>query len=287
MSFCNRCPNHCNTDREHGIIGACGVDTQIKIAKYYLHPFEEPVISGKNGSGTIFFSGCSLKCVFCQNYELSRNERGKIISPEALANIFKELEQAGAHNINLVTPTHYVDEIIKAFEIYRPNIPVIYNTHSYENLSTLEKIDKYVDVYLPDIKFFSPTASKRYTGKSDYFDVAANSVKFMMQSKKTVIENGIMKSGVIVRHLILPLNRNDSVNILKWFAENKTNGAYFSLMAQYTPYGDCEKYPELMRKITKKEYQSVFNTLNDLNITDCFLQELNSASEKFIPDWDY
>ena len=284
---CNLCPNNCNVNRKNGEIGACGVDSNIKIAKYYLHPFEEPVISCKNGSGTVFFTGCSLKCVYCQNYDLSRNKRGKIITPNNLADIFKELESLGADNINLVTPTHYVDEIIKAFEIYRPNIPIIYNTHAYENIETLEKIDKYINVYLPDIKFYSSKTSLRYTGKENYFEVASKAVSYMMNAKKTVIENGKMTSGVIVRHLILPLNRNDSVEVLKWFKQNAKNNAYFSLMAQYTPYGDYEKYPELSRKITKKEYDYVFNALNELDITNAFIQQRDSASEKFIPVWDF
>ena len=284
---CNLCPNNCNVNRKNGEIGACGVDSNIKIAKYYLHPFEEPVISCKNGSGTVFFTGCSLKCVYCQNYDLSRNKRGKIITPNNLADIFKELESLGADNINLVTPTHYVDEIIKAFEIYSPNIPLIYNTHAYENIETLEKIDKYINVYLPDIKFYSSKTSLRYTGKENYFEVASKAVSYMMNAKKTVIEDGKMTSGVIVRHLILPLNRNDSVEVLKWFKQNAKNNAYFSLMAQYTPYGDYEKYPELSRKITKKEYDYVFNALNELDITNAFIQQRDSASEKFIPVWDF
>ena len=283
---CFNCPNLCGVDRDKSV-GACGVDNNVKIAKYYLHPYEEPVISFNKGSGTIFFTGCSLKCVFCQNYELSRNARGKIITPSNLADIFKELENLGADNINLVTPTHFTNEIVKAFEIYRPKIPVVYNTHGYETIENLKLIDKYVDIYLPDLKFYNPNVSKRYTGKSNYFEIASKAVKFMFESKKTVIENGKMLSGVIVRHLILPLNRNDSAEILKWFKENAVNGEYLSLMAQYTPFGDIDNYPELKRKITKKEYDSVLNALFDLNIKNVFIQELDSASEKFIPVWDY
>jgi putative pyruvate formate lyase activating enzyme len=267
--------------------GACGTLDTVRIAKYYLHKFEEPEISGVNGSGTVFFCGCSLKCVFCKNYELSRNTRGKIITPSNLVEIFKELEERGANNINLVTPSHYTNEIIKAFEIYTPKIPVVYNTHGYEDIETLKKIDKYISVYLPDLKFFSKEVSKRYTGLSDYFDVASKAVKFMMQSKKTVIENGIIKSGVIVRHLILPLSANDSVEIIKWFSENKENNPYFSLMAQYTPFGNIDNYPELKRKITKKEYQRALNAIENYNITDCFIQDLTSSKEEYIPSWDF
>ena len=152
-NFCNICPNKCNVSRSANHLGRCGAERDIKIAKYYLHPFEEPIISGSKGSGAIFFTGCPLKCVFCQNYELSRNVRGKTISPKELADIYKRLEDMGAHNINLVTPSHYADKIIESFEIYKPQIPVVYNTHSYESLETLKTIDKYIDIYLPDLKF--------------------------------------------------------------------------------------------------------------------------------------
>ena len=286
-NYCNICPNKCNALRTENNLGRCRATNEIKIAKYYLHPFEEPLISGKNGSGTVFFTGCALRCVFCQNYELSRNLRGKIVNPLELAEIFKELESMGAHNINLVTPSHYANEIIKAFEIYTPKIPVVYNTHGYEDIETLKKLDRYISVYLPDLKFYSSEVSKRYTGLSDYFDVASKAVKFMMQSKQTVIENGLMKSGVIVRHLILPLSANDSVEIIKWYSENKVNNPYFSLMAQYTPFGDIDKYPELKRKITKKEYGRALNAIENYNITDCFIQDLASSKEEYIPTWEY
>ena len=286
-NYCNICPNKCNTLRTIDSLGRCRATNEIKIAKYYLHPFEEPLISGKNGSGTIFFTGCALRCVFCQNYELSRNLRGKTVTPLQLSNIFKELEDKGAHNINLVTASHYANEIIKSFEIYTPKIPVVYNTHGYEDIETLKKLDKYISVYLPDLKFYSAEVSKRYTGLSDYFEVASKAIKFMMQSKQTVIENGLMKSGVIVRHLILPLSSNDSVEIIKWFSENKVNNPYFSLMSQYTPFGDIEKYPELKRKITKKEYQRALNAIENAGITDCFIQDLTSSKEEYIPSWDF
>ncbi len=260
----------------------------MRIAKFYSHKFEEPPISGTNGSGTIFFTGCSLKCVFCQNYELSRSKRGKEISPAELADIFKKLEDSGVHNVNLVTPTHFVKEIAKAFDIYRPKIPVVYNTHSYETPKALEIIDPYVDVYLPDLKFFSPDVSERYTGKRDYFSVASKAVEFMMNSKKTVFdENGMMKSGVTVRHMIMPLCVPDSKKILKWFSENQKNGAYISLMAQYTPFGEKDKYPELKRPVTKAEYERVYEELLRLGIENYFAQELRAASESFIPDWDF
>lgn len=286
-NFCNICPNQCNVSRSANHLGRCGAERDIKIAKYYLHPFEEPIISGSKGSGTIFFTGCPLKCVFCQNYELSRNVRGKTISPKELADIYKRLEDMGAHNINLVTPSHYTDKIIESFEIYKPLIPVVYNTHSYESLETLKTIDKYVDIYLPDLKFYNGEISKRYTGLFNYFEHASKSIEFMMNSKKTVIDNGIMKSGVIVRHLVLPLSSNDSIDIINWFAKNKKNGAYISIMSQYTPFGKIENFPELNRKITKKEYTRVLNALYDSGIENYFLQELSSSDTKFIPTWDF
>ena len=286
-NLCNICPNRCNADRVGGKTGVCGVTSDIKIAKYYLHPYEEPIISGTNGSGTIFFIGCALRCVFCQNYELSRVLRGKTISFQQLADVFKKLEDMGAHNINLVTASHYAEQIIDAFKIYKPKIPVVYNTHAYENIETLEKLCPYVDIWLPDLKFKSSFLSSRYTQKKDYFDVATKAILYMMQSKKTVVENGLMKSGTIVRHLILPKSSSDSVEIVKWFIENRKNGAMFSLMAQYTPFGNIENFEELKRKITKREYQKVLSCLFELDDDEYFIQELSSSSEEYIPKWDY
>lgn len=285
-SYCTLCPNNCNANRE-SVCGACGEKNTARIAKYYLHPYEEPVISGTNGSGTVFFSGCSLKCVFCQNYDLSRSVRGKEVSSNELADIFKQLEQSGAHNINLVNPTHFLPQIREAFKIYRPNIPVVYNTHGYEKIQSLEIANTFTDIYLPDLKYFSPDVSARYTGKRDYFKVAAPAIKYMMQSKRTVIADGLMQSGVCVRHLILPLNVSNSIAVINWFASNRENGAYFSLMAQYTPYGKIENFPELQRKITAREYNRVLSKLSEYDIEECFIQKRSSAKEVFIPDWDY
>lgn len=286
MNNCTLCPNQCAVNRELSV-GVCGEKNLIRIAKYYLHPFEEPFISGTNGSGTIFFSGCPLKCVFCQNYELSRSQRGKVITPEELASIFKELEDLGAHNINLVNPSHFLPLIKKAVDIYKPSVPIVYNTHGYEKIESLQLANEFVNVYLPDLKFFSNPISSRYSLVSDYFEVASKAVKFMMQSKVTKLENGLMTSGVCVRHLILPLGAQDSVKILDWFAKNQQNGAYFSLMAQYTPFGNIEKFPELKRPITKGEYDRVTSALFDLKIENCLIQERESSSTKFIPKWDF
>ncbi len=283
---CLLCPNKCKVDKTKSK-GLCGTDNNIVIAKYYLHKFEEPVISGKNGSGTIFFCGCSLKCVFCQNYELSRSMRGKIISVNELADIFKELESMGAHNINLVNPTHYSDQIIKALDIYRPNIPIVYNTHGYERLEILEKLNDYIDIYLPDIKFFSIALSKRYTQKADYFEVASKAIEFMAKSKSFVIgDDNMLKSGVIVRHLVLPQGTSDSKKILDWFNGIKDK-AYINIMSQYTPFGEIDSFPELQRKLTKREYESVLDYAMSLSIDNMYYQDIKSASTEYIPSWDF
>lgn len=283
---CSLCPNKCNINKELQK-GLCGTDNTIKIAKYYLHKFEEPIISGTNGSGTIFFCGCSLKCVFCQNYELSRSLRGKKISVDELACIFKELENLGAHNINLVSPTHYSNKIIDALKIYKPNIPIVYNTHGYENVQVLKKLNSFVDIYLPDIKFFSCALSKRYIDKENYFEVASKAIEFMINSKPIIFgQDGLLKQGVLVRHLVLPQAVNDSKKIIDWFSEFKDK-AFLNLMSQYTPFGDIDAFPELKRKITLREYESVLDYAMSLNINNLFYQDRQSANTEYIPEWDF
>ncbi len=282
---CSLCPVNCGANKQLNK-GYCGTDNNIRIAKYYLHPFEEDVISGTKGSGTVFFCGCSLKCVFCQNYELSRNLRGKAISVRELAQIFKQLEDMGAHNINLVNPTHYSNKIIEALDVYKPNIPIVYNTHGYENIEILKQIDNYIDVYLPDIKFFSPTLSKRYTGRENYFEVASKAIEFMANKPFILGEDGILKSGTIVRHLVLPQSVSDSKKILDWFLEVKDK-AFINVMSQYTPFGNIESFPELKRKVTKREYDAVIDYAISLGIKNMYYQKQRSANEKYIPCWDF
>jgi len=282
---CNLCPNKCKVNKSQNV-GYCGTDDKIRIAKFYLHKFEEPLITGTNGSGTVFFCGCSLKCVFCQNYEVSRATRGKFITTHELADIFKKLEDDGATNINLVNPTHYSDKIIEALNIYKPQIPIVYNTHGYERIEILEKIDDYIDVYLPDIKFFSPNVSQRYCGKKDYFEVASNAIEFMSNKKCIIDENGVMKSGTIVRHLVLPQNVSDSKKILDWFSTLKQK-PLINVMSQYTPFGKIENYKELQRKLTKREYQNVIDYAISLGLDNMYYQELESSSTDYIPKWDY
>ncbi len=281
---CTQCPIACGADRAVKA-GACGVNG-IRIAKYYLHPFEEPPVSFKNGSGCIFFCGCSLKCVFCQNYSLSRNTRGKDISVAQLAEIFKELEELGAENINLVNPTHYVGEIAKAFEIYRPNIPVVYNTHGYDTLESLKTADSFTDIYLPDLKFTDPHLARRYTSRADYAEYTLPAIRFMAEKQLKMTEDGKMLSGCIVRHLVLPLASYDSVNVVK-FISTLPESVYFSLMSQYTPFGKIENYKELQRKITKREYEKVLFAVEEYGLKNVFIQDYDSAEQAFIPDWDF
>lgn len=281
---CNLCPNACNAERSASA-GVCGVSDKLKIAKYYLHPFEEPVLSGKRGSGTVFFCGCSLRCAFCQNYEVSRALRGKEISVRELADIFAELEGRGAHNINLVTPTHYARSVVQALNLYRPHIPVVWNTHGYETEETLRFVAPYVDVYLTDVKFFSPETAKRYCGRENYFAYASRAAEIMCE-KPLVFEDGMMVSGTIVRHLVLPQNVGDTLKILDWFAPLKDK-AYLSLMSQYTPFGKIGALPELQRKITKREYKKALDHALSLGIENIFVQKTASSGEKYIPEWDY
>lgn len=284
MTYCTLCPNDCRVDRQTSI-GRCSVGSDVRIAKYYLHPFEEPVVSGKNGSGTVFFCGCSLKCKFCQNFEVSRNLTGKNITPACLADIFKQLEDMGAENINLVTPTQFVDGIIRSLDIYRPKIPVCYNTHGYEKIQTLNRLNDYVDVYMPDLKYYSPARSKRYSGVENYFEFALPAIEFMINSKPKIESGGMLKQGVIVRHLVLPQNV-DQTRIILEKLRPIIKDAYLSLMAQYTPITKSE-FPELNRKITVREYRTAVDAVNALKYENVFIQEFSSQDKLYIPKWDY
>ncbi len=285
MQNCTLCPVECGANRLTGV-GACGANG-LRIAKYYLHPFEEPCISFERGSGTIFFTGCNLRCAFCQNYEVSRAKRGKEITPTDLADIFRELEDMGAENISLITPSHLVPYLVEAFELYRPKIPVVYNTGSYEKVETLKRIDPFVDIYLPDMKFYSPALSNRYLGKENYFEIASKAIEFMANAKPLqMTKEGKMLSGCIVRHLVMPLCSSDSKAIVKWFT-SLPQTTYLSLMRQYTPFGEIEGMPELSRPITSREYRTAVETALDLGIERLFIQEKNAVGEKYIPSWDF
>lgn len=281
---CVQCPVGCGADRLKGS-GFCGVGG-LKIAKYGLFAFEEPPISFGAGSGCVFFCGCSLKCAFCQNYELSRNLRGKEITERELADIFKRLEDMGAENINLVNPTHYLSHIAGAMEIYRPKIPVVYNTHGYETLEALRIADGFVDVYLTDLKFIDDALAARYTKRGDYAKYALPAVKYMAQKPLVMRADGKMLSGCIVRHLVLPQAVYDSLKVIE-FVSMLGQEVYFSLMSQYTPYGEAENFAELSRKITKREYRTAVEAVKSFNLKNVFVQEYSSATEDFIPEWDF
>ena len=285
LQNCKSCPVACGADRTKGV-GACGVDG-LTIAKYYLHPFEEPCISFKKGSGTIFFGGCNLRCPYCQNYEVSRAQRGKKITPKELVDIFHQLEDFGADNISFVTPSHVIPYLCEALELYRPALPIVYNSGGYDKVESLEEINKYIDIYLPDCKFYSSALSKRYLGKEDYFDVAEQALLFMAQKPLQMTAEGKMLSGLIVRHLVMPLSTSDSKSILRWFQKNIGDKGYLSLMSQYTPFGQLEKFPELNRGITAREYESVLSFADEIGIKNLFAQERTSKGEKYIPVWDY
>ncbi len=285
--ICNVCPRKCNIDRNQKA-GFCGMTDKIKIARAELHFWEEPCISGEKGSGTIFFSGCPLKCVYCQNEEISSGGFGKDISVERLAEIFRELEEKGAHNINLVTPTHYSEQILNAFDIYKPKIPVVYNCSGYEDVETLKKFKDIVDIYLTDIKYFDSSASEKYSKAKDYFEVASSAVKEMISQQPENIfdEDGIMKKGVIIRHLVLPLNLTQTRKILEWIKENLPENVIISLMSQYMPMGKAREHKEINRKLTTREYEKVLNMFDELGFEYGFMQELSSSKEDFIPPFN-
>lgn len=285
---CNLCPRKCNANRTdyENTNGFCKAPLLPRISRAALHFWEEPCITGKNGSGTVFFSGCSLSCVYCQNTEISRFCKGKTVSYKRLAEIFYELENMGAENINLVTPTHYIHAIKKALDIYKPKIPIVYNSGGYDNIEQLRLLDGYIDVYLLDFKYFSNERAKKYSFANDYPDVAKAVLKEAYRQKQNCIfDNGLIKSGVIVRHLLLPQGTNDAINVFDYVKENLPN-AYFSIMSQYTPCGNLENYPEINRKVTKREYEKVLNHILESGFLNCYIQEKESSSKEYIPSFD-
>ena len=259
----------------------------VKLAKADVFMWEEPCISGTNGSGAVFFSGCNLRCCFCQNFQISNQNFGKEISTKRLAQIFKELAEKNVHNINLVSPSHFVNQIIEALKIYKPNIPIVYNSNGYESVETIKKLKNYVDIYLVDLKFCSSELSQRYCKANNYFEVAASAIKEMISQKpKVIVQNGIMKQGVIIRHLVMPNQTADSLKILQWIADNAKENCLVSLMCQYTPYFNAKNFPEINRKLKPIEYKIVLTRANELGLTNGYAQDMSSATEDFIPLWD-
>lgn len=284
--LCSICPRNCNIDRSKAV-GFCKAGTNPKISKVMLHYFEESPISEGNGSGAIFFSSCTLKCVYCQNYEISTECEGKEISIETLASLFKQLEEAGANNINLVTPTHYTEQIIEALKIYRPKIPIVWNTSGYEKAETIKLLKDYVDIYLTDFKYYSSELSGKLSLAPDYFKQCSNATLEMRKNQpKDIFENGLMKKGIIIRHLCLPGQTIDSENVIDWIYNNLGNTTYLSLMSQYVPMGNAKKYPEINRKIKPLEYKILINKLNKLGFKNVFLQDYSSASTEYTPNFN-
>ena len=287
---CRLCPRACGVDRTAGEVGYCGMTPDLKVARAALHAWEEPSISGKGGSGTVFFSGCGLGCIFCQNRPIALGEAGREISVSRLADIFDELEAAGAENINLVTAAHFVPSVLAALSIARGRgnrLPIVYNSGGYEKIDTLQRIDEFVDIYLPDMKFYSSALSQRYLGKENYFDIASEAIAFMAQKTLRMTKTGKMLSGCIVRHLVMPLCVSDSKALLRWFKKNLPSSTYLSLMSQYTPFGNIERFPELNRAVTAREYNAVVDEAFALGIENLFLQERDSSGKGYIPSWDF
>ena len=284
--ICNQCPRRCNVDRENAL-GYCKAPNAYKLARASLHFWEEPCISGKSGSGAVFFSGCNLGCVFCQNYEISHKCKGVEVSEERLIRIFEHLVDEGANNINLVNPTHYAVQLAHTLKKYKPPVPVVYNTSGYDSVDTLKLLDGLVDIYLPDFKYIRNDKALRYSRAEDYPQFA---MPALMEMKRQVgndvfDENGIMKRGMIIRHLVLPGNTNSAIQALDYLAEN-FGDTYISVMAQYVPCTDLSEYKEINRKITKREYDKVVNHILELGLEKVFLQKLESATEDYIPDFD-
>ena len=286
MSVCNNCPRKCNVDREHAV-GFCGMSENVMLAKAGLFQWEEPCVSNGAGSGAVFFSGCNLKCVFCQNWEISTNHFGKLIEVKQLAQIFKTLESQGAKNINLVSPSHFYKQIIQALKIYRPKIPIIYNSNGYDSEESIRELDKYIDVYLVDLKYYDGALSARLSNAPDYFCVATKAIRQMLKNQpRVVMKNGAIQKGVIVRHLVLPNHTDDSIKVLEYLSKYRDQ-ILLSLMSQYTPVFKANNYKDINRKLKPIEYKFVINKACEFGFTNGYIQDYDSSDCKFIPNWDY
>lgn len=288
---CLLCPRKCGINRSTGQTGVCGVSSEIKVARAALHYWEEPCISGKRGSGAVFFSGCSLHCVFCQNREISDGKAGKVISKERLSDIFMELADKGANNINLVTPGQYIPDIVWAVNDAKSRgmkLPIIYNTSGYENVTELKLLEGIVDVYLPDFKYMDSTLSERYSRAKDYPSVAKQALSEMVRQQPDVViddATGLIQKGVIVRQLLLPGHVNDAKAVLKYLYDTYHDHVYISMMSQFTPIA-LKDYPEINRTVTRREYERLVDYALEIGITNAFIQEGDVAKDSFIPAFD-
>ena len=286
MDGCILCPRQCGVDRTERV-GYCGSGSLPKVARAAKHHWEEPCISGTEGSGTVFFSGCTLGCVFCQNREISRGGTGREVTVEHLADIFKRLEGQGVHNLNLVTPTHFTPQILQALELAKPTVPVVMNCGGYERVETLRQWEGKVQVYLPDLKYFSPELSARYSAAPDYFAVASKAIMEMhRQQPQLVWEGDLLKSGLIIRHLVLPGCMKDSLKVLDFLDKNLPKDSFLlSLMSQYTPTENCKQFPEINRRVTTYEYRKVADRAAELGFSG-FAQDRRSAKEEYTPPFN-
>ena len=290
LEKCAICPHNCGINRLNNQIGRCKSKDTVKVALYATHNFEEPCISGKKGSGTVFFSNCNMNCVFCQNYEISQQGKGKEISIEELADIFIKQQEKDVENINLVTPTSYVPQIIEAIKIARKNglkLPIVYNTNGYEKVETLKMLEGYVDIYLPDFKYSDDELGKRLSKVDNYFEIATEALKEMYRQTGKAVFNGegIMQKGMIIRHLVLPNHILNSRRVLKWINENM-HDVYVSVMAQYFPTYKAKEIDDINRKLTKEEYEQIENYLYRLDLENGYIQELGEHEEEYVPHWE-
>lgn len=292
MGSCVLCPRRCGADRENGKMGICRETEELRAARAALHMWEEPCISGEEGSGTVFFSGCNLRCVYCQNYAVSRSQAGKKITVERLAEIFLKLQEKKANNINLVTPTHFMPQIARALELAKREglyLPVVYNSSGYECVESLKELEGLVDIYLPDFKYWSGETAGRYSGAEDYPGIAIAAIEEMVRQtgNPKFDGRGIMSGGVIVRHLLLPGQVSEAKRIVRYLYETYNDRIYMSLMNQYTPLDslDRQKFPELNRKVTEREYEKLIDYAIEIGVEHAFIQEGQTAEESFIPDF--
>ena len=290
LKECKICPRKCGINR-YNQVGFCGADDKVKISLVSLHQWEEPCLVGIKGAGTIFFSNCNLRCCFCQNHQISQGGYGVEITVDRLAEVFIEQQLRGAANIDLVTPTHYVPQIITALKIAKSkglNIPIVYNSNGYENVETIELLKGYIDIFLPDLKYFNDDTAIKYSSAPKYFEIASKAIAKMFELVGEVEfdSNGLMKRGIIVRHLILPNYRHESMKVVEWLYKTFGDSIYISLMNQYTPMFNAAKYKKLNRRLTTFEYDSVVNHALELGIKNCYIQVGKTASKEFIPNFN-
>lgn len=291
LEKCELCPHVCKINRNRKQIGRCKATDQVRIALYSTHEFEEPCISGKNGSGTIFFSNCNLNCIYCQNYEISQLGKGKDITIEQLADIFLKQQENRVENINLVTPTSYVIQIIEAIKIAKQkglNIPILYNTNGYEKIETLKLLEGYIDIYLPDLKYAEDDLAQKYSKVKNYFTITTKAIKEMIRQVGTgkLNQEGIMKKGVMIRHLVLPNYIDNSKKVLKWIKDNLPTEIYVSIMAQYFPTYLAKNEENINRKLTKKEWKQIQDYIEELGLENGYIQELGEHEEEYVPKWE-